>query len=97
MHMLVMNVYTVLWLMAVSLFWRSISVLFTITDETIYTNVTAGVLSGAISSSVANPTDVLKVSLSSPPHTHHIIVSTSLNQCSTLFDYQFRISQYNAV
>lgn len=30
-------------------------------DETIYTNVAAGVLSGAISSAVANPTDVLKV------------------------------------
>lgn len=31
------------------------------TDETILTNVVAGILSGAISSAVANPTDVLKV------------------------------------
>lgn len=29
--------------------------------ESLYTNVAAGVLSGAISSSIANPTDVLKV------------------------------------
>ena len=32
-------------------------------EETIATNVMAGVLSGAILSSVANPTDVLKVDI----------------------------------
>lgn len=30
-------------------------------DETIVTNVVAGVISGAASSAIANPTDVLKV------------------------------------
>ncbi|XP_064393946.1 kidney mitochondrial carrier protein 1-like isoform X1 [Halichondria panicea] len=34
-------------------------------DETIYTNVVAGVISGAVSSSIANPTDLLKVRMQS--------------------------------
>ena len=34
---------------------------FFLVDETIGTNMVAGILSGAISSAVANPTDVLKV------------------------------------
>ena len=33
-----------------------------LSEETVYTNVAAGVVSGALSSAVANPTDVLKVS-----------------------------------
>lgn len=32
-----------------------------LSDETLLTNVACGVLSGVISSSIANPTDVLKV------------------------------------
>ncbi len=32
-----------------------------IVDETIATNVAAGIMSGTISSAIANPTDVLKV------------------------------------
>lgn len=32
-----------------------------LSDETLLTNVMCGVLSGVISSSIANPTDVLKV------------------------------------
>ena len=33
-----------------------------LSEETVYTNVAAGVVSGALSSAIANPTDVLKVS-----------------------------------
>ena len=32
-----------------------------LSEETVYTNVAAGVVSGALSSAIANPTDVLKV------------------------------------
>ncbi len=32
------------------------------TDETLYYNVLAGVIAGAVSSAICNPTDVLKVS-----------------------------------
>lgn len=34
-----------------------------LSDETLLTNVACGVLSGVISSSIANPTDVLKVGI----------------------------------
>lgn len=34
-----------------------------LSDETLLTNVMCGVLSGVISSSIANPTDVLKVDI----------------------------------
>lgn len=40
-------------------------------DETLLTNVMCGVLSGVISSSIANPTDVLKVTI----HTHNFLLS----------------------
>lgn len=34
---------------------------FPFTDETLYYNVIAGVIAGAVSSTICNPTDVLKV------------------------------------
>lgn len=34
-----------------------------LSDETLLTNVMCGILSGVISSSIANPTDVLKVAI----------------------------------
>lgn len=39
---------------------------FYLSDETLLTNVVCGILSGVISSTIANPTDVLKVAVSTP-------------------------------
>lgn len=37
------------------------SFFFSFSDETLYYNVLAGVIAGAVSSAICNPTDVLKV------------------------------------
>lgn len=39
---------------------------FYFSDETLLTNVICGILSGVISSTIANPTDVLKVAIFTP-------------------------------
>ena len=36
-------------------------ILFSFADETLYYNVIAGIIAGAVSSAICNPTDVLKV------------------------------------
>ncbi len=60
-------------LLEISFQWISLSLFCPTIDETIYTNVVAGVISGAVSSSIANPTDLLKVSIT---HTHTWVTAT---------------------
>lgn len=51
-----------------------------LSDETLLTNVMCGILSGVISSSIANPTDVLKVAI----RTHENCVGSPCCCCNEI-------------